>query len=114
VTFPAGLTTIEVTGQNLRDFGGAPANGVVIFTASEVVADPAAELVVAGSTEGVVTNGVMATVTLPTTDAVTPAFTYTVTLRLQNADESPPAYTGVSVPHTLGATVDLSTLLAGA
>ena len=114
MTFPAGLTTIEVTGLHLADFGGAAANGFVIFTASEVAADPAAELVLAGSTEGLVTGGVMAPVTIPTTDSVSPAFTYTVTLRLQNADNSPPPYTGISVPHTLGASVDLSTLLEGA
>lgn len=114
MTFPAGLTTIEVTGLNLRDFGGQPASGFVIFTASEVAADPAADLVLAGSAEGLVTGGVMTPVILPTTDSVSPAFTYTVTLRLQNADNSPPPYTGIAIPHALGASVDLSTLLEGA
>jgi hypothetical protein len=111
VTFPAGLTTIVVTGLHLADFGGAPANGVVVFTASEVAADPAAELVLAGSAEGLVAGGVMTPVTIPTTDSVSPAFTYTITLRLQNADSSAPPYTGISVPHTLGASVDLSALI---
>jgi hypothetical protein len=112
VTFPGGLTVIEVTGLNIRDFGGSPAEGVVIFTASAPLADPGADLVVAGSTEGLVSNGVMTPVTIPTTDAISPAFTYTITLRLSDADASPPPYTGVAVPSTLGASVDLSALLA--
>lgn len=112
MSFPAGLTVIEVTGLNLTDFGGQPANGFVIFAASAPIADPAADLVVTGVTEGLVTDGVMVPVTIPTTDAVTPAFTYTVTLRMQDAGGDPSPYTGISIPHTLGATVDLSTLLA--
>lgn len=113
MTFPGGLTTIEVTGQNIRDFGGALANGYVVFTASAPIADPAADLVAEGSTEGVVTNGVMAPVTIPVTDSVSPSFTYTVTLRLQTADGNGPSpYEGISVPASLGASVDLSELLS--
>jgi hypothetical protein len=110
VTFPAGLTTIEVTGQNLRDFGGGLLSGTVIFTASEPVADPAAELVAFGSASSPVTDGVLTPLVIPTTDCVSPAFTYTVRLRLY-ADTDPPAWTGISVPSALGASVDLSSLL---
>lgn len=111
MTFPAGLTTIEVTGENLRDFGGAPLDGYVIFTASAPVVDPAADLVVFGSAMAQVVAGVMVPVTLPATDAVSPAFTYTITLRLADTDTSPPPYENISIPSTLGATVDLSQLL---
>lgn len=112
MTFPAGLTTIQVTGENLRDFGGALLGGYVVFTASAPAADPADSLVMAGSAVALVNDGVMVPVTLPTTDSVTPAFTYTVTLRLTDADNSPPPYEGIAVPSSLGASVDLSALLA--
>lgn len=114
MTFPAGLTTITVTGQNLIDFGGFRLNGIVVFTASSPVSDPAAAAVVAGSAQGVVTDGTMAPVVLPATDSVSPAFAYTITFRLQDADgNGPPPYAGVSIPHTLGESVDLSALVPG-
>lgn len=112
MTFPAGLTTIEVTGQNLRDFGGSTLSGIVIFTASEPVADPAADLVAFGSASSPVVEGVLTPLVIPTTDCVSPAFTYAIRLRLDDADADPPAWTGISVPSSLGASVDLSTLLA--
>jgi len=111
VTFPAGLTVIVVTGLNVRDYSGALLNGAVIFSASAVGADPAADLVLDGSAEGLVTNGVMTPVTIPTTDSVSPGFTYTISLRLQTGDADPAPYTGIAVPRSLGATVDLSSLI---
>ena len=111
MSFPAGLLTIEVTGLNVTDFSGAPLNGFVIFTASEPAADPALGLTVFGSAEALVEDGVMSPVTIPTTDSVSPSFTYTITLRLQSEDNSPPPYTGVVIPHSLGASVDLSALV---
>lgn len=111
MSFPASLTTITVTGLHVLDLGGAPLNGFVVFTASEPVADPAVSTLAFGSAEALVTNGVMAPVTIPTTDSVSPGFTYTITLRLQSEDNSPPPYTGIVVPHSLGASVDLSALL---
>lgn len=111
MTFPAGLTTITVTGQNVRDLSGAPLNGFVVFTASVPVVNPAADLVAFGSAEALVTNGVMTPVTIPATDSVSPGFTYTITLRLQSEDNSPPPWSGIAIPHTLGASVDLSALV---
>lgn len=111
MTFPEGLTVIEVTGQNLRDYGGSLLNGSVVFTASVVGSDPAADLILDGSAVAQVTNGVMEPVTIPTTDSVSPAFTYTVALKLVTEDADPPPVPGVSIPSTLGATVDLSDLL---
>jgi hypothetical protein len=105
------MPVIEVTGLHVIDFGGNLLNGTVIFTASEPVADPAAGAVVFGSAAAPVVEGVMTPVTIPATDAVSPPFTYSIALRLQAADFAPPPYTGVSVPSTLGASVDLSSLI---
>jgi len=114
VTFPAGLHTITVTGENVLGIGGEPLSGVVIFSASGPVDDPADDAVLSGSAVGEISNGVMTPVVIPTTDAVSPGFTYTVTVRLQDADGNaggPPPVTGVHIPATLGPTVDLSALL---
>lgn len=112
MTFPAGLTTITVTGLHILSLDGQPLDGAVIFTASGPVDDPAADAVLSGSAVGEVVNGVMTPLQIPTTDAVTPGFTYTISQRLQTTDMSPPPVTGISIPSTLGATVDLSDLLA--
>lgn len=114
MTFPDGLLTIEVTGTDLSTFDGTPLSGTVIFGASEELADPGVSAVLDGAGLGVVTGGVMAPVRLPTTDCVSPGFTYTITQRLATPDgaenEAAPA-TGVAIPSALGASVDLSALL---
>lgn len=112
MTFPAGLTTITVTGLHILSLDGHPLDGVVIFTASGPVDDPAADAVLSGSAVGEVSGGVMTPVQIPATDAVTPAFTYTVSQRLQSPDPDPPPVTGISIPGSRGPTVDLSELLA--
>jgi hypothetical protein len=115
VTFPSGITTITVTGQDVSSLDGTPLSGYVIFTPSEEVADPAVLALLEGSATARVVNGVLAQpFVIPTTDCVTPAFTYTITQRLVTGDGvegSPPPLTGVSVPHSLGSSVDLSALL---
>jgi len=114
MTFPAGLTVIQVTGLHIEGLDGTPLSGVIVFSASGPVVDPAVSALLEGSATGEVTDGVMAPVTLPTTDCVTPGFTYTITQRLQTPDGvegSPPPAAGVAIPHTLGATVDLTALL---
>ena len=111
--FPAGLLTVTVTGQNILSLDGQPLDGAVIFTASGPVDDPAVSALIEGSAVAQVVDGVMIPVVLPCTDSVSPSFTYTITTRLNNADGiSPPPVTGVAVPHSLGASVDLSALLA--
>jgi hypothetical protein len=115
VAFPAGLAIIEVTGLNLLAFDGTPLSGAVIFTASGPVEDPAVNLLLEGSATGQVSGGVMTPVTIPTTDCVSPGFTYTITAQLQTPDGAeggPPPVSGILIPHTLGATVDLSALLS--
>lgn len=111
MTFPAGVTTIQVTGLNLRDSGGGSPSGYVTFTPSGLAAKQSADLVAYGTAEGIVTGGVMAPVTILTTDAVSPSFTYTIALRLQGDDPDPPPFTGISIPASLGVSVDLSALL---
>ena len=112
MTFPAGLTTITVTGQHVLSLDGQPLDGYVIFSASGPLENPAADVILSGSASAQVIDGVMTPVTIPTTDAVTPAFTYDIAFRLDSADGiSPPPLVGVSIPSTLGPTVDLSQLL---
>jgi hypothetical protein len=113
VTFPAGLTTITVTGTNIETLDGTPLSGVIIFTPSEVVAAPAVSALLEGSATAEVVNGTITQpFVIPTTDCITPPFTYTITDRLQRPEgTSPPPVTGVSIPHTLGATVDISALI---
>jgi hypothetical protein len=114
VSFPPGLTTIEVTGRNVVAFDGTPLSGVVIFSASAPVADPGGSALIEGSATGLVVSGVMAPINIPTTDSVSPGFTYTITQRLQTVDGaagSPEPAAGVSIPASLGASVDLSALV---
>lgn len=117
MSFPAGLTTITVTGLNLLALDGSPLNGVVLFTPSGDIPAPAVSTLLAGSAVGEVINGVMTPLLVPTTDCVTPGFTYTISFRLQGPDGvtgNPAPLAGVSIPHTLGATVDLSVLVPAA
>jgi hypothetical protein len=115
VTFPAGLLTITVTGSNLLGLDGQPLTGAVIFTASGLVDDPAVSALLEGSAVAeVVAGAIVQPFVIPATDCVSPPFTYTITLRLQDADGAegaPLPVTGVSIPSTLGASVDLSALL---
>jgi hypothetical protein len=114
VTFPPGLPTIVVTGTDITDLSGQPLNGVIIFSVAAPVADPAVSALLEGSATGEVTGGVMAPIRLVATDCVSPPFTYTITQHLvtaDGADSAPPPAGGVSIPSTLGPTVDVSALL---
>jgi hypothetical protein len=115
VTFPAGLTTITVTGSNLEALDGSPLSGVIIFSPSEEISDPAVSLVLEGSAmANVVAGSIVQPFVIATTDCVTPPFTYTITQRLDGPDGvegAPPPISGVSIPSSLGHTVDLSALL---
>jgi hypothetical protein len=109
--FPFWLAVIEVTGDTLTAADGTLLNGVIILTPSAPVYVPG-WAVLEGSATLTVTDGVASPTTVVCTDAVTPAFTYTITQRLDIPDITGPVpVAGVSVPHTLGATVDISALL---
>jgi hypothetical protein len=105
------VTTIQVTGLSIQTLDGTPLNGFVIFSAPEVETIPG--VIFAGSGDATVRNGVMDTITLPTTDSTIPPFTYTIKLRISgpDGDLDNQVYTGVPIPSTLGATVDLSMLI---
>lgn len=102
---------ITVTGLSLLDFDGTPLSGVIIFTPSQPLY-VAGSAVLEGSATMVVTSGVGVPISIPCTDNVIPNFTYTITQRLTVSDAAgPPPVTGVAVPSSLGATVDVSQLL---
>lgn len=106
--------TITVTGEHIYTFDGTPLTGVIIFTPSEVVFIPSLGVTLEGSASANVTAGeIVQPFSIATTDAVTPNFSYTIIPRLETPDgpaASPPPVTGVSVPHTLGVSVDISAL----
>jgi hypothetical protein len=110
---PGGIMVIEVTGEHIEALDGSPLNGAFIFTAPGPLVYPAVETYFGGSAVAEVVNGVITPpVVIPTTDSLDPPFTYTISTRLNTDDgASPPPVTGVSIPSTLGATVDISALL---
>lgn len=109
--FPVGVTVITVTAASMLGFDGTPLNGVIIFTPSQDVFVGGVS-VLEGSASLTVESGVGIPVVVPTTDAVSPSFTYTIEQRLDTPDGvSPAPVTGVAIPASTGATVDVSTLL---
>lgn len=110
--FPPSVQVITVTGVSLLAFDGTPLAGVIIFTPSTPVYI-AGVSVLEGSATMTVTAGVGTPIVIPCTDAVSPSFTYTIEQRLATPDSlpNPAPITGVSIPHSTGATVDVSALL---
>jgi hypothetical protein len=116
--FPAGLTTITVTGLNILALDGTALSGTLVFAASGLVADPAVSALLKGNATATVTNGVMTPVVLATTDCISPGFTYTVTASLQSPSglvsfSSALVASGVVIPSGLGSSVDVSALVPG-
>jgi hypothetical protein len=108
--YPFWLAVITVTGVDVLQADGTLLNGIFILTPSIPLYVPGA--VIEGSATLTVTAGVATPIVIPCTDSVTPGFTYTITQRLATADNSALApITGVLVPRTLGASVDISALL---
>lgn len=112
---PSNLTTITVTGQNVVAPDGTALNGSFLFQPSSQLFDSAAPGVVDVQGLGEVTNGVMASIVIPTTDTlnVSPTpFTYTVTSVLTYPDGTTVTrvYPGVLIPSSLGSTVDVGQL----
>ncbi|NUQ98359.1 MAG: hypothetical protein HOY79_18010, partial [Streptomyces sp.] len=111
---PGDLTTITVTGT-YQDVSGAPLTGYVTFTPTADLLDSTGHIVLrATPLYAKPTSGILS-VTLPCTDNATlnPAvWAYTVTEVLSDGTASLPnrSYT-IQVPHTLGASVDISTLI---
>jgi hypothetical protein len=104
---------IQVTGQHLTTLDGTPLNGFVLFSTSQAVDIPDMPAIFLGSADATVSNGVMDTITIPTTDSTLPPFSYTITLRISgpDGDSDNQVLTGVQIPSSLGPTVDLAALL---
>lgn len=109
--YPFWLGVIEITAADVVAADGTLLDGVFILTPSSPVY-VGGWVILEGSATLTVTNGVGTPVTVPCTDTAGTAFTYTITTRLNTPDgTSPPPVAGVAVPHTLGASVDISALL---
>jgi len=106
---PASWTTVPVT-WTLTGHDGAACNGVVLFTATQVVSAGSAGTFVPAPIRAVVTNGVMAATSLPATDdpdATPNGWTWTVTALTVPA--GPPAF-DILVPAA-GGTINLATVV---
>lgn len=108
--YPFWLGVVQVTAKSVVADDGTLLNGVFILTPS-VPVYIGGWAVLEGSASLTVTSGAGAPVTVPATDTAGTVFTYTITTRLDGPDSPPPPVTGVSVPHTLGPSVDISALL---
>lgn len=119
---PSGIGTIQVTGNNLCDLEGNPAvSGFVYFRASGQLADPTHNVIISNVINvAKVVNGVMTPVTMPVNDETVNPNGFTVNIRTELYYNDP--VTGIlkntpviddfdcSLPHTLGATVDIAAL----
>lgn len=104
---------IAVTGKSITTLDGTPLNGFVLFSTSQAVDIPDLPAIFVGSADATVSNGVMETITIPTTDNTLPPFTYTITLRISgpDGDADNQVLQNVAIPSSLGSTVDLAQLL---
>jgi hypothetical protein len=104
---------IEVTGQHITTLDGTPLNGFILFSTDKPVDISDTPAIFLGSADATVSNGVMETITIPTTDSTLPPFTYTITMRISgpDGDADNQVLTGIQIPSSLGSTVDLATLL---
>jgi hypothetical protein len=112
MALPGDLTTISVTSA-YPAVDGTPLAGTVTFDAGQPIADSTGKVIFSGSVTKSVFNGTMQPVVLPCTDNSTlnpTNFQYAITETL-NGNTRPVYY--VSLPHSLGATVDLSALSPG-
>lgn len=110
MALPGNLTTITVTGSYMT-VTGAPAGGTVLFTPSAPLCDIAGTTILTDAPIVAPLTAGAFTVTLPCTDntAVVPnPFYYTVTQAIACTYQTP---FNITLPHTLGTTVDMSTLI---
>jgi hypothetical protein len=105
---PGDLTTITVT-ASYPNIAGQPQSGLVKFDPGQPVSDGTGKVILTGAVTCYVFNGIMQPVILPCTDNanISPTnFNYKVTETLGTNVRS--YY--IQLPHTLGSTVDLSSL----
>ena len=112
MALPGNVNAITVTGTFLTP-AGAAATGTVTFTPSvSTLIDSAGHAILASPVTATLNGSGQISQALACTDNGTltgAPFTYSVTVALGGLPGS--AYPGKSLPHTLGASVDLSTLL---
>lgn len=104
---PGDLTTITVT-ASYPNIGGQPQSGLVKFDPGQPVADSTGKVILTGPVTARVYNGTMQPVVLPCTDnATSPTnFQYKITETIGSNSRTYYVY----LPHSLGASVDLSGL----
>jgi len=110
VALPGNLTTITVTGSYMT-VTGAPAGGTVLFTPSAPLCDITGTTILTDAPIVAPLTAGIFSIVLPCTDntALTPnPFWYTVTQAVACTYQTP--FT-ISLPHTLGTTVDMSALV---
>ena len=105
--FPGDLTTITVT-ASYPNIAGQPQSGLVKFDPQQPIADSTGDVILTGAVVQKVYNGVMQPVILPCTDNLTSPtnFQYKITETFGTQTRSYYVY----LPHSLGSTVDLSSL----
>jgi hypothetical protein len=112
VPLPGGITVITVTGTFLHP-SGTPASGTVTLDPGPVtLTDSAGHVILAAPVTATLSGSGQVSVVIPCTDDETLSggpFTYSVTVALDGLPGA--TYPGKSIPHTLGASVDLSALL---
>ena len=107
---PGDLTTITVTGT-FKDVLGNAASGTVAFVPSTIpLVDPVGHVLIDATTVATLNGSGQISVAVACTDNTNlPAFTYTIQVVLNGAGVSVSG--AKALPHTLGSTVDLSSVL---
>lgn len=110
---PGGLSTITVTSA-YPAIDGAPLTGSVLFETLQPIMDATGKVKFSGSATRAINRGTMTPIVLPCTNnnALNPTgFLYKVTETINGVTQTP---YWVSLPSTLGSTVDLSSLTPAA
>lgn len=108
MSLPSDVQTITVTGTYIDALGDS-LTGQVLFSLSTLLVDTTGKVIVGAGTFPAVLSGGRFSIVLPCTDNATLSptnFAYTVKESVAGVSRS---YT-IQLPHTLGATVDISTL----
>jgi hypothetical protein len=109
VSFPVGASTITVTGTFPVPAGGAARSGKVVFTPSAVLVDSTQHAIYSGAGSATITSGSFTIVLLCTDDTDVQPTGWRWRVDEQPSGGQRRTYY-IDLPHTLGSTVDLSTL----